>query len=135
MASTIELLGATLDKKPFDEPRLSKERFNAALNGLNAFGRYRDFINTAHDLYQNVRCGMAHVVLVGRGVALTQKDDPNDGMLHLQKISFKRVDRLILVCEDLYADIVNAVKEVKSDARYSERLNNPFLNPALVADA
>lgn len=135
MGSVIELLGAVRDKKDFHEEGYGGKRFRAAIRGLEAFKAYRGFVGgkrDPHDLYAHMRSGMAHVVLCGKGVAFTQRTDKEYGGCHLQ---IKHLDdnttRLILVSEDLYEDIRQAVLEIRNKKAFKSRLEQEFMNPSL----
>ncbi|MHB1529327.1 MAG: hypothetical protein ACYDDA_06260 [Acidiferrobacteraceae bacterium] len=135
MGGVIELLGAALDDKPFSEEGISRQRFNSALQQLPSLHRYQQhYIGVDHDLYVHMRCGMAHVVLTGKGVVFTQRGDPTDGTRHLKTDSYRGVKRLILVCEDLYNDIIQAIQEIHSKSERVARLGQRFMDPSLSPD-
>lgn len=114
MASMIELLGACLDYDDFLEHGLSELRFNWAINHLAALARYRPYSKGQHNLYRHLRCGMAHVGKPGPGVVFTERGDKQDGHKHLHvcrtDIAYHPI-RLVLVCEDLFADVKAAATE------------------------
>jgi hypothetical protein len=123
MSSAIEFLGACIDPNSntpvdFHAWKPSGERFKLAINKLNAFERYRDFLGAGKnkiDLYVELRCGMIHAVLPKSHVELTERIDPIIGKSHLKCLSLKNRSSptsLILVCEDLNADIRAAAEEV-----------------------
>ena len=132
MATTVELLGAIYnDPDDFHASGKSKDRFNKALQTIPSLNPYAQYVKSAHDLYTNLRCGMVHVGLPGNGVVFTQHSDPNDGQRHLEKDYYNGTLRLILVCEDLYEDIVEAITYVRNDQRKPRNLTEPFMNPRL----
>ena len=137
MGPVIELLGSVYDAKPFHtKERISRKRFNTALTRIPSLRRYQQHnIQKQHDLYTHMRSGMAHVGAPQTGVVFTQRSDPNEGGRHLDKDSYSGEQRLILVCEDLYEDIVKAVEYVRSDSSTKKGLNTLFMNPRLVPDS
>lgn len=136
MGSAIELLGAIYDSADFHKTGLSEKRFNAAIKTIQSLKGYRPYMKPTHyDLYTNMRCGMAHVGKPGNGVVFTERADPQSGHLHLQTLKFSGNPRLILVCEELYEDIVKAVADVRGDAgNLKKQLTQDFMNPHLSAD-
>ena len=136
MGPVIELLGSVYDYKTFHTTdRIWRKRFNRALKKIPSLQRYKQYIKSSHDLYSNMRSGMVHVGLPGKHVVFTQRSDPNEGGRHLDKDSYSGEQRLILVCEDLYEDIVKAVEYVRSDSSTKKGLNTLFMNPRLVPDS
>ena len=136
MATTVELLGAIYnDFDDFHVNGKSKARFNKALQTIPSLNPYAQYVKSAHDLYTNFRCGMVHVGLPGDGVVFTQRSDLNDGRRHLSKDRYNGTLRLILVCENLYEDIVNAITHVRNDQNKPRNLTTPFMNPHLLPDS
>ncbi|MDA8118692.1 MAG: hypothetical protein M0Z85_01275 [Gammaproteobacteria bacterium] len=136
MATVVELLGAIYyDLEDFHVSGKSGKRFNMALQTIPSLNRYAQYVDSAHDLYINLRCGMVHVGLPGNGVVFTQRSDPNDGQRHLNEDHYRGALRLILVCEDLYEDIVKAVTYVRNDQNKPRNLTVPFMNPHLSPDS
>lgn len=138
MGSVIELLGAAYDSDDFHEIGVSRKRFDAALQNIPSLTPYAHYrgTNTPHDLYNNMRCGMAHVGKPGKGVVFAERADPTCGRLHLQTREFSGNPRLILVCENLYDDIVKAIGYVGTDgASLKNRLSQRFMDPNLQPDA
>lgn len=134
MGGVIELLGAALDDKLFFHTGISEQRFNRALQQLSGLQRYQCYIGGDHDLYEHLRCGMAHVVLTGKGVVVTQRSESKDGTRHLETDSYGGTRRLILVCEDLYEDIIKAIQEIRGNHTRTARLGQHFMDPTLSAD-
>lgn len=136
MGPVIELLGSVYDYKTFHTTdRIWRKRFNRALKKIPSLQRYKQYIKSSHDLYSNMRSGMVHVGLPGKHVVFTQRSDPNDGQRHLEKDYYNGALRLILVCEDLYEDIVEAITYVRNDQSKPRNLTEPFMNPRLSPDS
>ena len=141
MGSMIEFLGAFFDNKAFHQQGLSQKRFSKAIQSLAAFTEYRKFDNSKspHDLYSNMRCGMAHIGKPNVGVAFTERGNPKEWDKHLQVCKVNdpnHPQRLILVCEDLYFDITNGANELlklmkAKDPSIKRNSSNSFLNPSL----
>jgi len=139
MGSIIEFFGACLDNDEFLKGGLSKRRFRQAINNLDSFNRYRTFnINGSyHDLYVNLRCGMVHVGIPGKGIAFTERGNPTEKDMHLEIHGVEdstHPSRLILVCEDLYEDIRNSahkVMDLMNNNKITKRLTDSYLNPNL----
>lgn len=113
MASAIEFMGACLDAEPFDEPHLSRKRFDAAIRSLFD-ARYHKYAGKKAEisLYTNLRCGMVHVTRPGGKVVFThKKESAAEGTAHLELL--ENTGQLVLVCEDLYDDFVKALENLK----------------------
>ena len=137
MGSVIELLGAVYDFENFHQNGVSQKRFNQALQNIPSLTRYAPYTGkqVPHDLWTNMRCGMAHVGKPGPGVVFTQRNDAACGNSHLRTAVFNGKTRLILVCEDLYDDIIEAIEYVcTQDANLKTRLNQSFMDPNLQPD-
>ena len=110
----IELLGSLIDKDEFHEHGLSKKRFNAAL--INFFSTdYKKYANNSGDfnLYENLRCGMLHVVIPQNKLTLGERKIDQDKYKHLEK--YRDPDgneKLVLMAEDFYEDFQCACKRV-----------------------
>lgn len=148
MGPTIEFFGACFDDDSFFEPYLSESRFRKAIDSLDSLKDYRPY-NTPptpkngpyppHDLFANMRCGMAHIGSPGFGVAFTERGNPDEWDKHLQiwKVDDpKHPNRLILVCEDLYFDISKAADELlqkmkSGDPDVKKKHDASFLTPNL----
>ncbi|WP_147267129.1 hypothetical protein [Acidiferrobacter thiooxydans] len=137
MGPIIELLGSVYDTKSFlTTENVWNGRFNAALARIPSLRRYqRNRVGKQHDLYKHMRHGMAHVGAPETGVVFTQRSDPYDGHRHLNKDSYNGTRRLILVCEDLHADIVDAIPYVRGDRSRKKDLDMAFMNPRLLPDS
>ena len=115
MASMIEFLGACLDDKDFSQRDCSQIRFNKAIEDLGALVKYKQFIKSDFDFYGNLRCGMLHTAIPGKGIELTERADPKGSGKHLEVHTLRGRDqsaRLFLVCEDFYEDICKGAEEL-----------------------
>ena len=138
MASMIEFLGACFDEDDFFETKRSDQRFRAAVDKLDAFTNYRKYNKKGdkHDLYKNLRCGMAHIGRPGKEVAFTEKRDKaaKDKHLEICKTTDGEV-RLVLVCEDLFDDLNKASQELITKMKLCDwtgkRHHESFMNPNL----
>lgn len=137
MGPAIELLGSVYDSEPFEtNENIWRERFNEALTRIPSLQRYqRNRVGEQHDLYTNMRNGMVHIGLPNKGVVFSQRSNRDEGRRHLEKDSYNGEQRLILVCEDLYEDIVKAVAHVRGDSSKMKDLNVTFMNPRLSSDS
>jgi hypothetical protein len=137
MASMIEFLGACFDGADFFKTGCSDSRFRRAINELDAFSEYRPYNVKCdpHDLYTNLRCGMAHIGRPGKEIAFTERKDPKDCDKHLKICRLDdSTERLILVCEDLFDDLSRAAKELLDKMKQSQTQKNhdaEFMNPIL----
>lgn len=141
MGSMIEFLGAFFDNEDFHTQGLSQKRFSKAIQSLIAFKKYREFDDpkNPHDLYSNMRCGMAHIGKPNVGVVFTERANPEEWDKHLQICNVNdpnHPQRLILVCEDLYFDITNGANELlyrmnAKDSSIKKHSFDSYLNPNL----
>jgi len=127
MGIGIEFLGKCLNIASFDwhEEKVSRQRFEEAVNNLNALAKYRTLIgkNSQVDLYSSLRCGLAHAAAPKYEITLSSKNEMPNLMLHEDG---KRVN---LRCEDFYADFKAACEEVINKNYASEdKMNQPFLS-------
>jgi hypothetical protein len=114
MASGIEFLGACMDAHPINEDGHSKARFNAAIRGLfdSRYVAYIDNRDPRHDLYTNLRCGMAHVIRPQADIAFThRRESQEEKTSHLQIVA--GTGKLVLVSEDLYEDFATAAGHLR----------------------
>ncbi len=125
IAVGIEFLGACLDENPFLEEGHSKKRFNKAIKHL--------FDKKYHqlELYENLRCGFAHVLLPGKGIDVIQQSeiDITKGKIHLGKYK----NRLVLVSQEFYEDFAKAceeiIKRIDNKLLLDEKVYRELLNP------
>jgi len=125
MASGIELLGKCLRANSFEEKGVSRNRFEEAIQNLQAFTPYRGLVgkNNQTDLYASFRCGLAHVMVPNSRITLSSKNE----MKHLQVHgNGKRVN---LRCEDFYEDFKKACAELfNMSGDIQRKLSQPFLS-------
>lgn len=120
IASGIEFLGACLDDKPFHKKGLSGSRFKEAIKKLFP----ETYHNYADCLYDNLRCGLAHVSKPNREIGLThQADAVKFKTSHLLQKTDK--DQLILVSEKFFEDFEQACNTVLNCSK--KDLTKPFL--------
>jgi hypothetical protein len=137
MSSMIEFMGACFDDHDFFEPGKSEKRFKKAINELNSFREYRKHNDGDHDIYKNLRCGMAHIGKPGKGIAFTELKDSDDCDKHLKVCNCNDgTKRLILVCEYFFCDLNMAAKELldrmkSNDQSVKKKHDQDFMNPNL----
>lgn len=112
----IELLGSLTDKYNFDKKGKSGERFN---KGLKKFFKddYRDYADKENEysLYKNLRCGLLHVVIPTKKLALGELKNDKNKCTHLGKYpSSDGAERLFLMAETFYEDFVEACNKAKT---------------------
>jgi hypothetical protein len=118
IAQGIEFLGACLDEEPFDAKRMSRKRFNAAIESLfpETYGEYIA-ANSEFCLYEELRCSLVHSVRPGRKASLTHREEARrEGTEHLGVFDGK----LVVVVEDLYDDLRLACEEVIRRAKIGQ---------------
>src|SRR4030067_1965446 len=71
----IEFLGACLDSEPFSAKGLSAPRFRRAIYDLfpTSYRKFNQGTGKPCDLYENLRCGLIHVILPGSRVELIRR--------------------------------------------------------------
>jgi len=111
----IEFLGACLDSEPFTAKGRSAARFRRAVYDLFP-ASYRPFnqgTGRPFDLYENLRCGLEHVILPESPIALLQESEKKKfDVHHLEVKEIQGIGRLVLVSEDLFRDYEKACKEI-----------------------
>jgi hypothetical protein len=116
----IEFLGACLDSEPFSAKGRSAARFRRAVYDLFP-ASYRPFnqgTGRPFDLYENLRCGLQHVILPESPIELIQKSEKGKfDVDHLEVKEIRGMDRLVLVSEDLFDDYEKACKEIMTRIR------------------
>ena len=121
----IEFLGACLDSDPFSKEGLSGPRFRNAICNLfpTPYHEFNQGKGRPFDLYDNLRCGLLHVVLPKPQLELIGRSEKTEFEAnHLEVKKIRGVDRLVLVSEDLFEDYEKACKEIMariSDGRLS----------------
>jgi hypothetical protein len=121
----IEFLGACLDSEPFSAKGLSAPRFRRAIYDLfpRSYHKFNQGSGKPFDLYENLRCGLIHVILPGSRLELIQRTEKAKfSANHLEVKEIRGIDRLVLVSEDLFEDYERACQEIIariSDSRLS----------------
>ena len=131
MKGVIQLLGTLSFESQFDLETMDpsdfadKPIFDRALEKFPPLHKYAELIEGPHDLYE----GFGKLLHLGHGIVITQASDPENGQDHMKVLSFNGTPRLVLVCEELLADIQQAVKFLSPEAFYED-----FMHPKLRAD-
>jgi hypothetical protein len=107
----IEMLGATFDSYDWFTPRQSEKRFNNALEKIKSLNKYKNC-----DLYEHLRCGMAHVYVPNNKIGINTK---SEGGKNLDKIS----DKTLIQIEQFYLDFKMACEEVINSIELENKLN------------
>ena len=121
----IEFLGACLDSEPFSAKGLSAPRFRRAIYDLfpTSYRKFNQGTGKPFDLYENLRCGLIHVILPGSRLELIRRTEKEKfSVNHLEVKEIRSIDRLVLVSEDLFEDYERACQEIIariSDGRLS----------------
>lgn len=93
MAIGIEFLGKCLNNKSdWDTKNMTKKDFNSAINKLKPLKKYRNW-----DLYDKLRCGLAHSMMVKNGLMIKDKGSSSSASIS---------------CEEFYRDFKAACEEV-----------------------
>ena len=103
IAQGIEFLGACIDDQDFFVESQSRARFERAIRDLFPSG-YHGFLSGRggrFDLYENLRCGLLHVILPKADVELIQDKEVHKFGGHLTIVNIRDRDRLILVSQRL----------------------------------
>jgi hypothetical protein len=111
----IEFLGACLDSEPFSAKGLSAPRFRRAIYDLfpTSYRKFNQGTGKPFDLYENLRCGLIHVVLPGSRLELIRRiEKAKFSANHLEVKEIRGIDRLVLVLEDLFEDYERACQEI-----------------------
>ncbi|MHB1953572.1 MAG: hypothetical protein ACYCOU_07445 [Sulfobacillus sp.] len=82
--------------------------FNLALRTFPSLNKYSGLIDGPYDLYR----GLESPLKVGKGIVVTQASDPENGNDHMVVLSFGGTRRMVFVCEDLHADISEAIRSI-----------------------
>ncbi len=111
----IEFLGACLDSEPFSGKGLSAPRFRRAIYDLfpPSYHQFNQGTGRPFDLYENLRCGLLHVILPGSRLELIRRSEA--AVLNADHLEIKEIRgmyRLVLVSEDLFDDYEKACKEI-----------------------
>jgi len=111
----IEFLGACLDSEPFSAKGLSAARFRRAIYDLfqTSYREFNQGSGRPFDLYENLRCGLHHVILPESPIELIQRSEK--AIFHANHLEVKEIrgiHRLVLVSEDLFEDYEKACQEI-----------------------
>ncbi|MCT4636755.1 MAG: hypothetical protein N4A72_03510 [Bacteroidales bacterium] len=106
MGQSIETLGAVIDSKPLKAKAQSRKRFDSAIYRL--FPKDYQQINKNGFLYDQLRTTLTHLFVPGGFVLLTSASNKEYGNKHLQKEN----NRIILVAEEFYNDLVKAANRL-----------------------
>ena len=137
VANAIEFVGSLLDQNDFNKPRLSKKRFNRLIKECfpEEYKKYTDK-DSNNNLYENLRCGMVHFMCPDVGVALTHRKESEH--YHTTHLKPDKYGSVVLVIEDLYDDLCQAIKKIRSDqyrSRIQKDLSKPYLGvPEKIVD-
>ena len=111
----IEFLGACLDSEPFSAKGRSAARFRRALYDLfpASYRQFNQGTGRPFDLYENLRCGLHHVILPESPIELIEQSEREKfDVNHLEVKEIRSMSRLVLVLEDLFDDYEKACKEI-----------------------
>jgi len=122
IAQSIEVIGALLDEQEIDyyEQGLPAKRFDKAITEVfkPIDARYAEFNkeDSEYYLWENLRCGMAHIIRPKSKIVFTGKSDAIKlGASHLGKIKFDDgEEHLLLVVEDFYDHLKDACRRTKN---------------------
>ena len=130
LGCAIEFLGACMDSDPFEEEKVSRRRFEAAIKTLFPVS-YHPLASkgSAYDLYAQLRCGMAHIMRPQGQVGFTSLAvSKQDGTTHIHVDA--NTMKLVLVSEILLLDYKNAVVSLKTHmaaGAYQKKLSDQYL--------
>jgi hypothetical protein len=111
----IEFLGACLDSEPFSAKGLSAPRFRRAIYDLfpTSYREFNQGSGRPFDLYDNLRCGLLHVILPELPLELIRRSEKEKfNANHLEVKEIRGINKLVLVLEDLFEDYEKACKEI-----------------------
>jgi hypothetical protein len=121
----IEFLGACLDSESFSTKGLSAPRFRRAIYDLfpTSYRPFNQGSGRLFDLYEDLRCGLFHLILPGARLELIRRTEKAQfNAHHLEVKEIQGVNKLILVLEDLFDDYERACQEIMT------RINNGRLS-------
>ena len=134
MAVGIEVIGACLDNKEFGEEGESRARFNRGIQSFlcKSDPRYAKHIEkkSRYCLYDQLRCGMSHILRTGGKVSFTSRLGVKE--MKLQHLTIApQTKKLILVAEDFYDHFVEGCKDLRSQLptlrKKHPKLNKPYM--------
>lgn len=126
IAQGIEFLGACIDSNKFFRTGKSRERFNNAILKLfpTSYHHYVKEEGQPYDLYDNLRCGLLHVLLPQNDIELIQESEIEKFGKHLEIKEIRKKQRLLLVSQDLMDDFEDACKNVINKIR-NKKISHP----------
>jgi hypothetical protein len=116
----IEFLGACLDSNGFSAKGLGAPRFRRAIYDLfpASYHPFNRGSGKPYDLYEILQYGLWHTILPGSQLELIRRSEKEKLQAnHLEIKEIRRVDRLVLVLEDLFDDYEKACKEIVARIR------------------
>ena len=127
MAIGIEFLGKCLNTHEdwnYYASGLPRQDFERAINQLNSFARYRNYLST-HNLWDALRNGFSHSFVPKNTLSLSSKNE----MGHLIEYG----NMVNLKCEDFYSDFKSACEEIIDMATFpSNKMNRPLLQVPII---
>lgn len=123
MGIGIEFLGKCIHGGDWHQERVSRVRFEQAINQLNAFSKYRHLVDKGQfDLYGSLRCGLAHAAVPKYPITLSSKNEMPNLEVHTNG------QRVNLRCEDFYDDFRSACIQLFAMSNpVAQKLSQPFL--------
>lgn len=116
MSIGIEFLGKCLNKKKkWDAENRSKKDFNLAIRSLESLKKYQSW-----DLYNKLRCGLAHTMMVKSGLKIKDKGTSTSTCVS---------------CEEFYNDFKTACEEVMNKPRLTKNLDADYFVETEQGDA
>jgi len=123
MAIGIEFLGKCLSTSENWNASNSKVDFEYAINNLEAFTRYRPYVDS-HRLWDSLRNGFAHSFVPKNTITLSSKDQEE----HLHPNSETQIN---LKCEEFYKDFkkgcIEVINKINNNTCRSRKVNNAIL--------
>lgn len=122
IAQSIEMIGALLDEKEIEhyDQGLPAKRFAKGISEVfkPIDARYAEFNKEDSEFYlwENLRCGMAHIIRPKSKIVFTGRSDAMKlRASHLDKIRFEDGEEyLLLVIEDFYDHLKDACRRTKN---------------------
>jgi hypothetical protein len=134
MCQGIEFLGACLDSEPFSAKGLSAPRFRRAIYDLfpASYRKFNQGSGRPFDLYENLRCGLLHVILPESSIELIRRSEREKfDANHLEVKEIRGINRLVLISEDLFEDYEKACQEIVARIRDSRLRGWKFMGDVL----
>lgn len=122
IAEGVEFLGALMDDAEFHEKNLSEKRFQSGIHQFfpTTYTKYnRKPANDADRrifLYEELRCGMAHVLRPKPRLGFTGRADGKAAQ-HLQLVRDGDTEILVLVLDAFFDDFVEACRKAKNQLK------------------